>query len=661
MFGIDLALLGALINQSFSATIAIVAGSFFLYSLTRNIRNRVAWSSSAVLLFVAITYIGDLGVSYSAQLSDAEVWLRLQWAGIAFVPAGYVHLSHSLLDLTGTPSRGRRRRFAALTYLLALIFFVLGISSDLLVEGVVADPAPHMQAGPVFWVFVLFFCSAVITSFTFIIRARRRSISSSTRRRMTVLFLPYTAPALAVFPFLAVASPSLLNSPIIFNLVLATVDVVLVFLLVALAYTLTFFSSLLPDRVVKAQMMQFLLRGPLVAISALAVIIWVPRAGRFLGLPGQEIMPFLAIAVILLLQWAITLARPLLERIFIYTGEQVEISRIKYMERRLLTGTDFKQLLESILAALCDYLRVPTAFILSLGEDEPRLEFAVGLRDDLSGAIVRSSELSAVTLELPDDNVSVAPALVQREGRFLWNGFWLVPLRYSDPARPENASTLVGLLGVIARDDQPFDEDQTQVFDTLVKRAAEALGDRRMQVEAFSALEGLLPKIEAMQRLRGQARYGGVEALTQPAEALLEHPDYSSFVKDALSHYWGGPKLTDSKLMNLAIVRKALDEYQGNPQRALRSVLLQAIERLKPSGKRSMTTTEWIMYNILELRFVQGRKVRDVALRLAMSESDLYRKQRHAIEAVGRAMADMERAAPGDNQVAQSLQSNVTS
>ncbi len=57
-----------------------------------------------------------------------------------------------------------------------------------------------------------------------------------------------------------------------------------------------------------------------------------------------------------------------------------------------------------------------------------------------------------------------------------------------------------------------------------------------------------------------------------------------------------------------------------------------------------MTTADWILYNILEMRFIQGRKVRDVAMRLAMSESDLYRKQRVAIEAVAAIIADMEKA-----------------
>ena len=88
-------------------------------------------------------------------------------------------------------------------------------------------------------------------------------------------------------------------------------------------------------------------------------------------------------------------------------------------------------------------------------------------------------------------------------------------------------------------------------------------------------------------------------------------------------------------------------------------MLAQAIENLKPEGERSMTTTEWILYNILEMRFLQGRKVRDVALRLAMSESDLYRKQRFAIEEVARQIGEMERGSAGNGkQVAASTIAN---
>jgi hypothetical protein len=113
-------------------------------------------------------------------------------------------------------------------------------------------------------------------------------------------------------------------------------------------------------------------------------------------------------------------------------------------------------------------------------------------------------------------------------------------------------------------------------------------------------------------------------------------------VRDALSHYWGGPKLTASPLLSLNVVQAALAENEGNPARALRSVLAKAIEKQRPEGERQMAAAEWLIYNILDLKFVQGLRVRDIARRLAMSEADLYRKQRLAIEEVARTLSEME-------------------
>ena len=83
---------------------------------------------------------------------------------------------------------------------------------------------------------------------------------------------------------------------------------------------------------------------------------------------------------------------------------------------------------------------------------------------------------------------------------------------------------------------------------------------------------------------------------------------------------------------------------EDNPQDlelALRALLRKAVDQIKPEGERRFTS-EWILYNILEMKFIEGRKVREVAGRLAMSEADLYRKQRVAVEAVARAILDME-------------------
>ena len=113
-------------------------------------------------------------------------------------------------------------------------------------------------------------------------------------------------------------------------------------------------------------------------------------------------------------------------------------------------------------------------------------------------------------------------------------------------------------------------------------------------------------------------------------------------MRDALAHYWGGPKLTDSPLLGLNVVREALARHDYNTAKAMRDVLDQALDRLKPDGERSLSASQWMVYNILELKFVRGLKVRDIAQRMAMSESDLYRKQRVAIEALARQLVAME-------------------
>ncbi|MEJ2148410.1 MAG: histidine kinase N-terminal 7TM domain-containing protein [Chloroflexota bacterium] len=628
---------GPVINRSLSAVIAIVAASFFLYSLVKDIRSRVARAFSTLLLFVLITYIGDLGVSYSTGLDTAVPWLRFQWLGIAFVPATYVHLSDAILTMTGVPSRGRRRWAVRSLYVVAGIFLALVLWTRLVVHEPVSSPAPHFRPGPLFGVFVTYFIGSLVSSGWFVIRARNRTLTVATRRRITYLLVPYLAPALAVFPFLLISGETLASTPLFYG-VLIVVDSVLTVMLTFMAYPLAFFGALRPDRQVKAEMLQFFLRGPLAGILVLGIIVWVPRASAVLGLPGEEIMPFLAVAATLFFQWMVSIVSPHVKRWLVYAGDQAEIRRIEQIEDRLLTGTDFRQLLEVILATVCDYLQVETAFVASLTEEGAHLEQAIGLRAELSQELERGEALSANVR----NNHLPEPADITTTGDFLmWRDFWLIPLHRT----AEGLDQLVGVLGVQVPEmvEDTLDDEQKQILMVLAERTAETLEDRRLQEEVFAALDGLLPQITAAQQRLGAALYGGVEALTTPDEAMLNSPAFDQKIKDALSHYWGGPKLTDSALMSLNVVRQALADNDGNPQRAVREVLQRAIESLRPEGQRSMTTTEWILYNILEMRFIQGRKVRDVAMRLAMSESDLYRKQRVAIETVASIIAEMER------------------
>jgi hypothetical protein len=166
-----------------------------------------------------------------------------------------------------------------------------------------------------------------------------------------------------------------------------------------------------------------------------------------------------------------------------------------------------------------------------------------------------------------------------------------------------------------------------------------------LQQDVFSAVDRIMPDLEEIQLQRSAVRYVDSAAQAPLIHELSANPEFTAWVRDALSHYWGGPKLSGSPLMQLQVVQQALEQHDHSAAKALRAVLLQAMDRLKPASDRKMTAAEWLLFNILELKFVQGKRVRDIALQLAVSESDLYRKQRVAIEAVAAALADMERQA----------------
>jgi len=418
-----------------------------------------------------------------------------------------------------------------------------------------------------------------------------------------------------------------------------------------MAYPLSFFGSNKPDRVIKAELLRFMLRGPVIGVLVLLVILFVPGT-RVFGFPGDVFMPFVAVATVLGLEWAVALTLPFLERVLIYSHDQDQARWIQEFGERLLTRTDAEQLLEATLAAVCDYLRVPSAFVASIGTQGVRLEKVIGPLPP-SQAWLASPEFMAIAA--PE---GARPEGLQIYGDILvWQSFWLVPLRgtrngengkngnLSNGANPgANHGPLVGVMGVWARSAQPdLLPEEAAVFSALCNRAARVLEGIRLEQELFAKFEDVLRETTALQYAPDPVRYNA-SALVRAVEEPGAEPaaDFTELVQNALRDYWGGPRLTEERLLQLKSVMRAQTENDGTPAQAVRAVLSKAIESLKPEGQRSMTTTEWILYNILEMRFVQGRKVRDVASRLAMSEADLYRKQKIAIKQVARRITEME-------------------
>jgi hypothetical protein len=621
-----------LTNTVLEAAIVILISSVLLYSIKATIRNRVARASNLLLAFTVVAYLGDLLLTQVSTAAGMERWLRLQWVGIAFVPSAYLHLSNALYESSGNTPRNPWRRFAVwAAYGCSAITLSLSARTDLIVHGTVANLAtPQLQPGILFPLFSILFGAFIALGAAYQFQARRRSRTATMRRRITYLIASAGGPVVSVFPYLLLTSQNTIVPPSLFWIIQIVGNSVVGITIFFMTYSVAYFGVSEPDRVVRLRLIKFLARGPLVAIGVLVTLVAAGRVGRFLGIPAEQTTPFLVVGGIVFFQWIILLIKPTLERLF-YFDERAQVIRIQELRDRVLTTRDLEQFLENVLASICELLQVETAFVASFTSDgSPRVELIVGNLAPSDGALPVDGWQS-----LSLDPRSSLPAQGER---FTWDGFWILSLY--DHSR----ETVLGILGIQTPDDQlGLTPEQIERLNHLAQQAADTLEDQILQQEVFSAMEGLLQKVKVAQRRRQAATF---EPALGPADkGLIQGKDFTSIVRDALSHYWGGPKLTQSPLLKLQIVKQEIQDHQGSSINAMRSVLVQAIESLRPEGDRSMTTAEWILYNILELKFLKRYKVRDVARRLAMSESDLYRKQRIAVEAVAQAITDMEQVA----------------
>ncbi len=615
------------LNQLLTAGIAITAFSLLLYALTFNLRDRVARSFAIVLICVVIVFVSDVIGSTASNAQDLELWLQIQWVGIIFLPSAYLQFSDALLATTGRPSRGKRRLIIRITYLISLIFLIL-LPFSILV-GPLAGPAttaPHLESTPVTWVFVLFYVISMVVSFVNFYRASQRTVTSASHRRMRYLLIGAIAPAIGSFPFLLFGSALVEIHPLIFWVIAILSNLIVSVLLVIMAYAVAFFGVSWPDRVVKRRLAKWLMRGPVTASSVLAITTIVRRVGERFGQPYSWAVPVAMVGSLLLFEFLITLAAPIWERWLFHGGEREKIALLQTLEERLLTSSDLRQFLESVLAAVCDRMQASHAFIAVLNFGEVDMVVPVG-------------NISSFQENFSTDLMQKAIQNGNGKGLFSWGAYWVLPLNDTNVEAPQ----LLGILGILRVEGQEIDLEQRDALERLSRRAALALEDRAKQQQVFVSLEALNPQIDMIQRLRAASRYNGTSVLSAPEE-VLEREDLTKWVKEALTHYWGGPKLTSSPLMELRVVQDLLKENEENPANALRAILRQGIDQVRPDGERRFTG-EWILYNILEMKFLEGRKVREIAMRLALSEADLYRKQRVAIEYVANAIIEMERKA----------------
>lgn len=618
-----------LLNQMFEAGIAVTALSLFLRALTFNLYDRVSRSFAVILACVMIIFSGEAISGAVTSPQGLTFWLRFQWVGLLFFPVAYMHFADAVLETTGLPSRGRRRRAIWLGYTLAGAFLV-ALPLGWLVGPVSLDavPFPRLLPGRLSPWFLALYLAAMVFAAVMLYRAFRRTRLALSRRRIGYFQVGALVLAVGAFPYIQLSSEFATRYEFVFLVLVIGGNLAVFWFLVLMAYAVAFFGVSWPDRIIRSRLLKWLLRGPATLFAVLLLMTATHTLGRFFGADYSVAIPVVTVTSVLLLEHVITLAYPTVERWFFFGPDRVNVELLHSLEERLISGNDLRQFLDAALSSVCDKFQVSTAFVAALEGEVLETVVAVGDRSLLDAEAEPADLLDSIELTREDEAEEI----------FAWGGFWLYPLYSLQPPRQ-----LLGILGVQRKETHDLRDGLADALAILGRRVALALEDRRLQQQLLDSLESLESRVGMIQRLRAAARYDQRELLSE-TEDWDEPRDLTRWVRDALSHYWGGPKLTENPLLGLQVVQRALVEQEGNPANAMRTILKEAVEKVRPEGERRFTA-EWILYNILEMKFMQGRKVREIALKLAMSEADLYRKQRVAIESVARTIIEMEREA----------------
>lgn len=627
-----------------ASVVAITAYSLSAYALAFNFRSHAARQFAFLAACVLVVFAMDVAVARLGEQASAELWLRVQWIGLALLPAAYFGFASSVLQAThhAVGYRGPLGIFVLIACV-GLAFFAL-FTDALVLPPAAAEQLPHLRPGPLFWLFAAAFLLALAHSIRDLMLARSRSLTQAGRRRNTLLLLGFVAPALGSFPYLVAFGEPLAGAVLTVLQFSVLVNVATAVLLSLMMLAVAYHGVALPDRVVRYRLVRFAIRGPFVAILVIVALQTVPPVEASLGLP-RDLVVFSVVSVVIVAgQLLMSLSRPLVD-LLIYREDAREIHWLRELERRLLTPSDIQTFLENHLISLCEFLQASRGFVAAISDGNLAVEAATGMSDQPDEIMSAENWRDLLRESMQrGEGTGFQPLPTMRGGLYVW------PLFGHEAESPD--TVLLGFVGAQTEmTAESFGVRELLNLQTLQARMAEALMDRRLQIDVLRGLRHIIPELRKIQDLRGRVPYPGEMEADSPKarERHAPDPEFTAWVRDALRNLWAGPRLARSPLIHLRAMGMYLDKTKGNSNHALRLLLGDAIEGLRPADGAERGHLDTLLYQILEMRFIQGRKVREIASKLAMSESDLYRKQRVAIEQVVTILQEMEEAAHADN------------
>jgi hypothetical protein len=184
--------------------------------------------------------------------------------------------------------------------------------------------------------------------------------------------------------------------------------------------------------------------------------------------------------------------------------------------------------------------------------------------------------------------------------------------------------------------------------------------------ELEQVIEEYLSREKGLQQQMQQLVAAPPPETTTPAD--LDEERMTSLTEDALRHLDDYAYLGEHPFAKLEVVNHYLPVHEG-PQtmgpngagvthldrgKALHSVLVQAVQQLRPAGNEphgsEVPSRDWHNYLILHDSYVKGELTRDIMARLYIGEGTYNRTRRRALRSVAKMLQELESQAQANAQ-----------
>lgn len=610
------------LNEIFTAAVSITAFSIFLFTFMFIRKEKLARVFLMFSFCITVIYSADALETMTNSISAQFFWQKLHWTGFILLPAIFYHFSDVLLSMTGEKFVIRKFIFRFLGYLFSLLFCLALWTNYLFIDikqieniGTTMVPQKSLQW---FW---LYFGALIILAFVNLTLAFSRTRTRVSRRRMRYLIVGSVCILAGTFPLLLFGTGSFSYHPLIFWSLSCIANALVAVMVLMVGYSVATFSVSWSDRITRQTLIEWILRGPFVASVTLGIVTVANRSTGILSLNINGMASLLTVISIVVLEYLIMLLLPKIQRNSVTGYGQKEYDLYTSLERVFIFKPEVQEYLEALVSALCDKFQSNGGFAAILDSKGNVDSF-------IKTGKPRWETLEEVPQHLLDEFKISDKYILDDEGI-------LCPIFQDENGK----RILLGIIGITGDVAEKADNGNIKALDGAVSKARAVLWHRWYVNTAFEVFHDNLQSDESTP-LRKADLWNHQTILDEKNAAEIEQ--VSGWVRDALTHYWGGPRLTENPLIEFDIVKKEALGENDSPVNALRTVLKKAIERIRPAGERSFTT-EWILYNILDLKFINRQKVKEVARKLSVSEADLYRKQKVAIEEIAKTILEMEK------------------